>query len=107
MAGGWLVEVTRTVVLEIPAAAREPTARRAKEACSVIMKGASYLERGQPVTVLARGNWKRPEPVRCAVIWLRSPRRLAPRNVLIERADGSLVVRPFRGLRKPKEAGRG
>jgi acetyl esterase len=24
-----------------------------------------------------------------------------PRNVLIERADGSRVVRPFRGLRRP------
>ena len=47
------------------------------------MIGRTYLERGQPVTVLARWNGK------------------GPRNVLIERADGALVVRPFRGLRRP------
>ena len=47
--------------------------------------GREYLERGQPVTVLTRWNGK------------------GPRNVLIKRADGSKVVRPFRGLRKPKE----
>lgn len=41
-----------------------------------------YLERGQPVTVLVRWRGK------------------GPRNVLIERADGSRVVRPFRGLRR-------
>lgn len=48
------------------------------------MTGRVYLERGKPVTVLVRwrGNY-------------------CPRNVLIERADGSRVVRPFRGLRKP------
>ena len=46
------------------------------------MIGKTYLERGHPVTVLARWSGK------------------GPRNVLIERADGQLVVRPFRGLRK-------
>jgi acetyl esterase len=46
------------------------------------MIGRMYLERGQPVTVLARWNGK------------------GPRNVLIRRADTTLVVRPFRGLRK-------
>lgn len=50
-----------------------------------IEPGAAYLERGQPVTVLIRWNGK------------------GPRNVLIRRADGELTVRPFRGLRKPKE----
>ena len=45
--------------------------------------GRRYLERGEPVTV-ERG-------------W----RGKGPRNVLIRRADGSLVVRPFRGLRVP------
>ena len=62
------------------------------------MTGRTYLERGKPVAVLIR--WEtRPAPA-AAVIWHRPPRRNAPRNVLIERADGSLVVRPFRGLRR-------
>jgi hypothetical protein len=46
--------------------------------------GRSYLERGQPVVVLIQ--------------WGHGG---GPRNVLIERRDGSKVVRPFRGLRKP------
>jgi len=49
--------------------------------------GSSYLERGKPVTVLVR--------------WGRGG---GPRNVLVRRADGQLTVRPFRGLRRPKEA---
>jgi acetyl esterase len=44
--------------------------------------GKTYLERGQPVRVLVRWKGK------------------GPRNVLIQRDDGSRVVRPFRGLRK-------
>lgn len=48
------------------------------------MIGKVYLERGKPVTVLVR--------------WGKGAR---VRNVLIRRADGSLVVRPFRGLRRP------
>lgn len=48
------------------------------------MIGRTYLERGCPVVVLAR--------------WGEGG---GPRNVLIERADGELVVRPFRGLRRP------
>ena len=44
-------------------------------------KRTRYYERGELVTVLVR--WK----------------GRGPRNVLIERADGSRVVRPFRGLR--------
>ena len=46
------------------------------------MIGKTYLERGKPVTVLIRWKGK------------------GPRNVLIQRQDGSRVVRPFRGLRK-------
>ena len=46
------------------------------------MNGRVYLERGEPVTVLARWGGA------------------GPRNVLIERAGGALVVRPFRGLRR-------
>lgn len=49
------------------------------------MIGRVYLERGQPVTVLIR--------------WGPGG---GPRNVLIRRGDGQLVVRPFRGLRRPK-----
>lgn len=46
--------------------------------------GKIYLERGKAVTVLVRWNGK------------------GPRNVLILREDGSMVVRPFRGLRRIK-----
>jgi hypothetical protein len=49
--------------------------------------GNVYLERGLPVTVVTQ--------------WGPGG---GPRNVRIERADGSRVVRPFRGLRKPKVA---
>lgn len=48
------------------------------------MVGRVYLERGRPVTVVAR--------------WGAGG---GPRNVLVEREDGSRVVRPFRGLRRP------
>lgn len=43
--------------------------------------GQTYLERGHPVVVLCRWGGR------------------GPRNVLILRADGTKVVRPFRGLR--------
>jgi peptidoglycan-N-acetylglucosamine deacetylase len=49
--------------------------------------GSVYLERGEPVVVLAR--------------WGRGG---GPRNVLIRRKDGTEVVRPFRGLRKIRRA---
>jgi acetyl esterase len=61
---------------------RQPPGRRSAPelgACA----GNLYLERGVPVTV-ERG-WRDP----------------GPRNVLIVRADGERVVRPFRGLRRP------
>lgn len=44
--------------------------------------GRFYLERGEPVEVVVR--------------W----RGAGPRNVLIQRVNGALVVRPFRGLRR-------
>lgn len=47
------------------------------------MIGRTYFERGIPVVVLAR--------------WRKGAK--GPRNVLIQRPDGSKVVRPFRGLR--------
>ena len=48
------------------------------------LAGRKHLERGRPVTVL--------------VSWGPGG---GPRNVLIEREDGSRVVRGFRGLRRP------
>ena len=49
------------------------------------MIGRRYLEKGRPVTVLKK--------------WGPGG---GPRNVLIEREDGTKVVRPFRGLRRSK-----
>ncbi|MQA13705.1 MAG: hypothetical protein GEV09_05885 [Pseudonocardiaceae bacterium] len=65
------------------------------------MIGRTYLERGQPVVAVSR--WQKPaaEPD-SPLVWTRPPRRHAPRNVLIERGDGSRTVRPFRGLRLPR-----
>lgn len=79
--------------------------------------GRVYLEDGQPVTVLvAWASVSKARPVMPApswLIWHRPPpnskirRKVlippqhSPRNVLIQRADGTRVVRPFRGLRKP------
>ncbi len=51
--------------------------------------GRDYLERGRPVTVLV--GW----------------RGRGPRNVLVRREDGTIVVRPFRGLRRAADASRG
>jgi len=48
--------------------------------------GRTYLERGRPVVVLVR--------------WGPGG---GPRNVLIRRENGQQVVRPFRGLCKPRE----
>ena len=45
------------------------------------MVGRVYLERGRRVVVLARWGGA------------------GPRNVLVQREDGTKVVRPFRGLR--------
>ena len=52
------------------------------------MVGRTYLERGREVVVVVQ--------------WRTGPGPAGPRNVLIRRADGSLVVRPFRGLRRPR-----
>ena len=54
------------------------------------MIGRTYLERGQLVVVLVR--------------WGKGG---GPRNVLIQRAGGERIVRPFRGLRKIPEQERG
>jgi hypothetical protein len=68
------------------------------------MIGRTYLERGRPVVVLTRWAVTQP-PAGASVIWHRPPRATAPRSVLIEREDGTKVVRPFRGLRKPTQPG--
>lgn len=54
------------------------------------MIGRRYLEQGNPVTVRCR--WRTGQDKGHKIV----------RNVLIERADGTLVVRPFRGLRVAK-----
>lgn len=89
------------------------------------MIGRTYLERGEPVVVLVR--WAAPPERRtylcddcgrfvyappgavghlatCCARQLRAYRRVGGpvRNVLIRRGDGSLVIRPFRGLRRPR-----
>jgi acetyl esterase len=72
------------------------------------MIGRTYLERGQPVVVLARWSGKRAEPW-CGIPLVWYPRtdgkphsKRGPLNVLIQRADGTKVVRSFRGLWLPK-----
>ena len=54
------------------------------------MVGRVYLERGVPVTVLARWNHAG-----------LGKANGSPRNVLVIRPDGTRLVRPFRGLRRP------
>lgn len=72
------------------------------------MIGRTYLEGGEPVVVLIR--WGRTDrgPILPVIDFDQSgARRRAPNNVLIERKDGSRVVRPFRGLRRSAEVGHG
>jgi acetyl esterase len=52
----------------------------------VSIVGRVYLERGCPVTVLIQ--------------WGPGG---GPRNVLVRRESGELIVRPFRGLRRLRE----
>jgi acetyl esterase len=55
--------------------------------------GRTYRERGEPVVIVTQ--------------WRIGPGARGPRNVLVRRADGQLVVRPFRGLRSIKAGGVG
>lgn len=69
--------------------------------------GHTYLERGQPVVVVAQWRGGSLPPVELTegesvMVLSPSKRRFSPRNVLIRRSHGELVVRPFRGLRKVK-----
>lgn len=59
-------------------------ARRASHATGATdnITGRTYLERGKPAVVLIRWSGH------------------GPRNVLLQRTDGTRVVRPFRGIRR-------
>lgn len=65
--------------------------------------GNLYLERGALVDVEVQ--WRTPRRCESDDLAARFPLltfgRSAPRNVLIRREDGTAVVRPFRGLRRP------
>ena len=70
--------------------------------------GRTYSERGEPVVIVAQWHGMKLPPIELAegeavLVTLKVVKRrpwIAPRNVLIRRADGTLVVRPFRGLRR-------
>jgi hypothetical protein len=68
--------------------------------------GRTYLERGKPVRVLVRWSGEHAAPwAGIPLVVLprangKPPVRRGPQNVLIERADGSRVVRFFRGLHR-------
>jgi hypothetical protein len=70
-----------------------------------VITGSQYLLRGRPVTVLAAWNGTRnpdlPRPRE--LLPLVSTRPNAPRNIGYLDESGVLVVRPFRGLRRPPE----
>lgn len=65
------------------------------------MTGRVYLERGHPVTVVIPYCARRAPDIPGAWLHFQWPGRrpvAGPRNVAIRRTDGSIVVRPFRGL---------
>lgn len=67
--------------------------------------GRTYLLRGQPVTVLIAWSGKRHPEHTAAPPWLHiTTRSTAPHNVLICHPDGSITVRPLRGLRRRPSA---
>lgn len=69
------------------------------------MIGKTYLEYGRPVTVVcAYALPSRARPLPACPPWLlwAAPPAGAPRNVAVRRGDGSVVVRSFRGLRRPR-----
>ncbi len=51
------------------------------------------FEKGKPIKVLKMPRW---------LGWKKHPKQ-GPKNCLIEREDGTKVVRPFRGLRRTNE----
>ncbi|GAA4225979.1 hypothetical protein GCM10022254_09360 [Actinomadura meridiana] len=63
------------------------------------------LERGHPVTVLAKFRLaSKLNPSAPCPPWLHwtTPPSGVKRNALVQRANGERVVRPFRGLRRPR-----
>jgi acetyl esterase len=65
------------------------------------MTGRVYLERGRPVTVIIPYCARRAPDITGSWLHFQWPGRrptAGPRNVAVLRADGSTVVRPFRGL---------
>lgn len=69
------------------------------------MSGRRYMLRGEHVTVLCAFVLpSKARPLPACPPWLRwvTPPPGAPRNVAVRYADGRIVVRPFRGLRRIK-----
>jgi hypothetical protein len=67
-----------------------------------VITGSRYTLRGARVSVLIAWNGTRnPDQRRLdALVPLVHTARTAPRNVLIRFPDGTVTVRPFRGLRR-------
>jgi hypothetical protein len=64
-----------------------------------VIVGRRYLLRDQEVIVLIQ--WATPRPnLDSPVLPMVRTARAAPRNVLIRFPDGSMSVRPFRGLHR-------
>jgi hypothetical protein len=68
------------------------------------MTGRTYLERGRPVTVLVGWRNGQGEPELDQALRTVQRPRYGPKNVMVRREDGSIVIRPFRGLRKAGDA---
>lgn len=64
-----------------------------------MIAGRRYLLRGQEVTVLIQWATPRSDPAATARP-LVCTSRTAPRNVPVRLPDGTVTVRPFRGLRR-------
>jgi hypothetical protein len=69
-----------------------------------VITGSTYLLRGRPVVVTCQWHGTRnPDLPRLrSLLPLVSTRPNAPRNIAYLDAAGALVVRPFRGLAKPR-----
>lgn len=66
-----------------------------------MIPGTTYLLRGEPVTALVAWRQQRASERLDNGPHLTT-KATTPRNVLIRRPDGTTVVRPFRGLHRPK-----
>lgn len=64
-----------------------------------MIAGRRYLLRGQEVTVLIQWATPRVDP-NARVLPLVRTARTAPRNILIQLPNGTVTVRPLRGLRR-------